>query len=102
MGKPITDGEYRLATLIGEECQGLATSNYLARAIMIGVRESRGEDKLQAHFAKMQRMASAYLEPGPYIDREGREWRDLDDIHGFVADMIWMLDGPEQRKAQKP
>lgn len=56
---------------------------------------------LHAHFQKMQRMATAYLEPGPYIDRVGREWRGMDDIHGFVADMIWMPDGPEQREAQR-
>ena len=57
-------------------------------------------DRLTSHFSRMQEMASRYLEPGPYIDRNGVEWEGLDDIHGFVADMIWMLDGPEQRAAQ--
>lgn len=60
-------------------------------------------NNLRAHFKQMQQMATRYLEPnGLYIDREGRQ-RDSDqedEDRGFIEDMIWMLDGPEQRAAE--
>lgn len=57
--------------------------------------------KLHDHCAKMQRMASAYLEPGPYRGLSG-EVASLAPARDklFIADMIYLLDGPEQREAQ--
>lgn len=52
-----------------------------------------------AHFAKMQDMARRYLEPGAYVDREGARYAGCDVEGAFIADMIHMLDGPEQRAA---
>jgi hypothetical protein len=62
--------------------------------------------KLEDHFKKMQDMATRYLIPEPYVDREGNSSvvamgsdqavRD----HLFASDMLYMLDGPEQREAQ--
>lgn len=64
-------------------------------------------NKLLKHFRKMQDMARGYVEPTPaYVDREGgasnaagsglegsqRNWL-------FAKDMLYMLDGPEQRDA---
>jgi len=58
-------------------------------------------NKLQAHFARMQEMASRYLEPGPYVDRDGVKWKSRAAQHvGFINDMLYSLDGPEQREAQ--
>lgn len=57
--------------------------------------------KLTSHFAKMQEMASRYLEPAPYTDHEGETWNASAAGYGFIKDMIWMLDGPEQREAQQ-
>ena len=59
--------------------------------------------KLNDHFEAMQEMCCRYLEPnGYYIDREGTIWRG-DDVEpsAFISDMIYMLDGPEQREAQE-
>jgi hypothetical protein len=59
-------------------------------------------DKLHAHFRAMQNMACLYLQPAPYVDREGREHTDeAARTEAFVGDMIYMLDGPEQREAEK-
>ncbi len=64
--------------------------------------------KLAAHFENMQDMARRYIEPlTAYVDRDGKR---SDDIEGekqsvrsdlFAGDMIYMLDGPEQREAQR-
>lgn len=62
--------------------------------------------KLLEHFKRMQAMALAYILPAaPYVDRDGKR----SDDHGgekrgvrdnlFANDMIYMLDGPEQREA---
>lgn len=67
--------------------------------------------KLLNHFKAMQGMASRWLEPGPYTDREGTTSTDADtDVGGdfekkfaahlFISDMLYMLDGPEQREAE--
>lgn len=61
--------------------------------------------KLLAHFKRMQEMATMYLIPEAYTDRDGR----VAEFEGeaavlrnelFINDMIYMLDGPEQREAQ--
>jgi hypothetical protein len=59
--------------------------------------------KLNAHFEKMQGMATQYLMPATYVALYGM--MATHDDHGlrdklFIADMIYMLDGPEQRDAQ--
>lgn len=56
--------------------------------------------RLHEHFARMQEMASRYLEPGPYVDREGVAHTTSYEADAFINDMIYMLDGPEQREAQ--
>jgi hypothetical protein len=61
------------------------------------------DELLNAHFEKMQDMCRRYLEPnGFYVSIDGEKWEgppaDLDAL--FIADMIYMLDGPEQREAQ--
>jgi hypothetical protein len=58
--------------------------------------------KLLDHFKQMQLMVKAYLTPGtPYTNRELVEHHDpLDADKAFIGDMIYMLDGPEQRAAQ--
>jgi hypothetical protein len=64
--------------------------------------------KLLHHFKTMQDMASRYLKPGPYTDREGRIAEERPEggtsdaqAYLFIADMIYMLDGPEQREAEE-
>ncbi len=62
--------------------------------------------QLDEHFNKMQDMASRYLQHlDPYVDRNGERSGGLsqfpvsrDDL--FIGDMLYMLDGPEQRTAQ--
>lgn len=58
------------------------------------------ESKLLVHFRKMQRMMVRYLEPVPYVDRAGTSHTASDESDAFISDMIWMLDGPEQREAE--
>ncbi len=66
--------------------------------------------KLNDHFIAMQGMAARFILPNdqPYVDRDGNR----DDAGGkglqqpqrnflFANDMLYMLDGPEQREAQK-
>jgi hypothetical protein len=63
-------------------------------------------NKLQTHFKAMQRMATRYLMPEPYADRDGQtsfvaagsDKAVRDSM--FANDMIYMLDGPEQREAE--
>lgn len=58
---------------------------------------------LLAHFEKMQNMATRYCTPERYVDREGRQAINQCDADSlFAADMVYMLDGPEQRAAQFP
>jgi hypothetical protein len=62
-------------------------------------------NKLQAHFKKMQSAAARYLAPSTYVDRDGKSASFEDDPKPdrdelFVNDMIYMLDGPEQRAAE--
>lgn len=56
---------------------------------------------MRAHFAKMQDMARRYLEPnGQYFNRDGMcAIGPIAEASQFMADMIHMLDGPEQRAA---
>jgi hypothetical protein len=62
--------------------------------------------KLLEHFKRMQEMATRYITPEPYetgvpehgqlvgrCQGEAKDWL-------FASDMIYMLDGPEQREAQ--
>lgn len=59
--------------------------------------------KLLEHFKRMQDMAARYLEPGPYLDRDGKVVPAHDDearMSLWENDIIHMLDGPEQREAQ--
>jgi hypothetical protein len=58
--------------------------------------------KLLDHFKAMQAMATVFIMPEPYTDREGKVHTD-DDARdsAFAADMIYMLDGPEQRAAER-
>ncbi len=65
--------------------------------------------KLEDHFVRMQEMSTRYLmHLEPYIDREGNSSKVAlgsdqavrDRL--FTQDMIYMLDGPEQRDAQAP
>lgn len=67
------------------------------------------------HFKAMQAMATAYLMPETYVDREGRRYPEPDNNHtenirqelrsemakAFANDMVYMLDGPEERAALK-
>lgn len=73
-----------------------------------------GDYTLARHFEAMQKMALAYLLPEDYRDREGnvtfqgtehnaREWKSAQRgfrAEAFANDMIYMLDGPEQRLVQ--
>ena len=58
------------------------------------------------HFKRMQTKAAQYLTPAPYIDREGNTSKVAVGLDKpvrdnlFAADMLHMLDGPEQRDAQ--
>lgn len=54
---------------------------------------------LNAHVEAMQARVTAFLVPEPYKDRDGCVWSD-GDPEPFASDMIYMLDGPEQRAAQ--
>lgn len=63
--------------------------------------------KLLDHFKAMQSMAGRYLEPGPYTPISPNNPIRPEPIadtakaqEAFVNDMIYMLDGPEQREAQ--
>lgn len=54
------------------------------------------------HLAAMQAMATNYITPEDYIDRDGKVANRYDDEAQqslFIADIIYMLDGPEQRAA---
>ena len=56
---------------------------------------------LHTHFKSMQSMASRFLEPGEYIDRNGDGFdKDAGQRAAFINDMLHMLDGPEQREVQ--
>jgi hypothetical protein len=58
--------------------------------------------KLLEHFKRMQEMATSYLTLDGYVDREDRVYHNDDQAaRAFASDMIYMLDGPEQREAQK-
>lgn len=59
--------------------------------------------KLLKHFKKMQAQVQQYLPPEDYTDLEGKvvvasDREGIDSL--FIGDMIYMLDGPEQREAQ--
>lgn len=56
--------------------------------------------QLLSHFKRMQEMATSYIQPEPYVDNEGRTHTDSFKDDAFIGDMIYMLDGPEQREAQ--
>lgn len=67
-----------------------------------------GDDQAQglnAHFEKMQAMCMRYLMPEPYTDLQGEVAHQAEFARAhrdclFIGDMIYMLDGPEQREAQ--
>lgn len=62
--------------------------------------------KLLAHVAAMQGMSAAYIQPGGYTEQTGEKIASAAEYdYGaqaelFSGDMIYMLDGPEQRAAQ--
>jgi hypothetical protein len=64
--------------------------------------------KLEQHFQRMQDMAARYILPQdqPYVDREGNTSKVASGSDQsvrdrlFANDMLYMLDGPEQRAAQ--
>lgn len=58
-------------------------------------------NKLLKHFGVMQDRMRAFVEPGPYIDMHGSTMH-AGKTHGaaFISDMIYLMDGPEQREAQ--
>lgn len=58
--------------------------------------------KLSEHFAKMQDMVARYLAPEPYVGHDSVTANALSPLRDdlFIDDMIYMLDGPEQREAQ--
>lgn len=59
-------------------------------------------DKLSEHFTRMQAMASQYLEPAPYRNVDGELHTDtMGRNAAFINDILVMLDGQEQRDAQK-
>lgn len=57
---------------------------------------------LKQHFEKMQDMSRRYIEPIDYVDRDGyiSGNSSSEERHAFLGDIIYMLDGPEQREAQ--
>jgi hypothetical protein len=61
--------------------------------------------KLLEHFKRMQEMASRYLDPEPYArtypnpSPKPAETVSL-STDFFISDMLYMLDGPEQRESQ--
>lgn len=58
--------------------------------------------KLLAHLEAMQIMATAYICPLQYRDRNGLAAINHDEANKlFANDMVYMLDGPEQREAYK-
>lgn len=57
--------------------------------------------KLLQHVEAMQGHASHYLEPGPYVDRNAIQQVGMaPEAIAFANDMLYCLDGPEQREAQ--
>jgi hypothetical protein len=57
--------------------------------------------KLLQHFKWMQDRAASFIEPGPYADLDGNSFdTDVGQRIAFAGDMIYMLDGPEQREAE--
>jgi len=77
------------------------------------VDKARLDEMLLQHVETMQRMATAYLVPEAYTDLSGNRVIEPDRNHAdhikqelrnerakaFASDMIYMLDGPEQRAA---
>lgn len=62
------------------------------------------ETALLTHFRAMQRMATAYIVPEPYVTRAGKTIPNGDNYAretAFASDMLYMLDGPEQREAER-
>jgi hypothetical protein len=58
-------------------------------------------NKLQALVKTMQRRATAFLVPEDYQDRNGVIWSDEKNrMNAFINDIIYLLDGPEQREAE--
>lgn len=57
--------------------------------------------KLYDHFNYMTGLACAYITPEPYVDLRGMRHDDnsAGKKEAFIHDMIYMLDGPEQREA---
>lgn len=56
--------------------------------------------RIERHVKFMQRMVVNYLQPGRYTDHRGVEHiTSADTCKAFAGDMIYMLDGPEQRAA---
>lgn len=59
--------------------------------------------KLLQHVEAMQDRMRTYIQPGvAYVEVDGKQ-HDVDSLssnEGFINDMIYLLDGPEQREAQ--
>ena len=72
-------------------------------------------ERLETHIRTMQGYVREYLEPGPYVDKHGEGWT-FDEPHkhqtegyafymrtqmqcAVLNDLIYMLDGPEERAA---
>jgi NTP pyrophosphatase (non-canonical NTP hydrolase) len=80
----------------------MADGTRLGQPDPLKVLHGRGVALLQ-HMHKMQDMAGMYLQPGDYTDIEGKTFMG-DKLGGkstaFVNDVLYMLDGPEQRAAE--
>ncbi|MEO1169640.1 MAG: hypothetical protein AAFW97_13110 [Pseudomonadota bacterium] len=84
-----------------DDCLDRMVPSDLRQIIGAALRAAPASDAgLLRHFREMQDMCARWLQPEPYKDRDGVVWP-----HGsheaFVNDMIWMLDGPEQRAAEQ-
>ena len=57
--------------------------------------------KLLSLYRRMQGHATLYLQPGPYQTHDGVEVAEGQPAQGaLIGDMIYFLDGPEQREAE--
>lgn len=83
---------------VGRYCNEAATRLREMEAEIAALREA--VNGLNKHIETMQDRARSYLEPGVYVDRAGGELTDSYQADGFIDDMIYLLDGPEQREAQ--
>lgn len=57
----------------------------------------RGFVALANHFKAMQSKAAEYIMPEPYVDLGGKKHGGETEDTAFINDIVYMLDGPEQR-----